>query len=129
MSDRSARQFRMGMLRIEGVLEGGDVFRDDGTAFWVNGTEIAYLDGTGAADIRLTKRVISEHRELIRADARVTRRSSSSDWVTVTFASASDVRAALELAELAARAHRPPPGVPAKPPPEGTDLARRRRFH
>ncbi|MEX2247512.1 MAG: luciferase family protein [Dehalococcoidia bacterium] len=126
--DRFARQLRRGLLAIDGVLLGGDVF-SGGDAFWVNGTEIAYLDGDTALAVRLTRRVISEHRKQIRADARITRRAPSSDWVSMSFASAADMRAALEWTELAAAAHRPPSGVPAKAPPEGAALARRRRFH
>jgi hypothetical protein len=40
-----------------------------------------------------------------------------------------DTALVVELAELAAAQYRPSDGSPCKPPPEGTDLARRRRFH
>ena len=40
-----------------------------------------------------------------------------------------DLPLIVELAEMAAAAHRPPSGYAVKPPPTGADLARRRRFH
>jgi len=66
---------------------------------------------------------------VLKNDPRVDRRGKSSDWVMVSIAGDSDMAFALQLVELAAEAHRPPAGTPLRPPPEGRDLERRRRFH
>lgn len=116
------------MSRIDGVVEGDSAFRD-GPGFWVNGTEIAHFESPSAIDLRLTKAEIRAGRPRLRADPRVTLRSSSSDWLTVGFATAADEALVLELAEVAAAAHRPPPGSAPVLPPAGAALARRRRFH
>jgi hypothetical protein len=122
------RRVRTRLLAIDGVVEGGGAFTD-GPAFWVNGKEVAHWHGDDALELRLTKRVISEQRARLKADPRIELRRNTSDWLMITVVSPKDVDLAVELAELAAAAHRPPPGVPAKPPPEGAELERRRRFH
>jgi hypothetical protein len=94
----------------------------------VNGTQVANLDDD-ALGLRLTRKVISAHRPRLKADARVDLRRSGSDWIIVRLSGPDAVDLAVELAELAAGAHRPPPGVTSTPPPTGADLARRRRFH
>jgi Family of unknown function (DUF5519) len=116
------------LCRIDGVLEADSAFKS-GTAFWVNGREIAHFEGPDGIDLRLTRAQISARRADLKADPRVTLRPGSSDWLTVRFASASDEEFVCELAEAAAAAHRPVNGSAAKPPPAGADLARRRRFH
>ena len=78
--------------------------------------------------VRLSRKVIGQHRARLRDDERVTLRGSS-DWIGLRVAAPADVAIAVELAELAAAQYRPTDGSPCKPPPEGADLARRRRFH
>ncbi|MGB6455165.1 MAG: luciferase family protein, partial [Streptosporangiaceae bacterium] len=104
------------LCQIEGVAEGDSAFKD-GPGFWVNGTEIAHFDGASAIDLRLTRSEIRARRALLRDDPRVAMRSSSSDWLTVEFGTEPDQAFVLELAEVAAAAHRPPPGSTALPPP------------
>jgi Family of unknown function (DUF5519) len=116
------------LCRIEGVAESDSVFKT-GPGFWVNGTEIAHFEGTGAIDLRLTKAEIRTRRAQLRADERVTLRASSSDWLTVRFGTAADEALVLELAEAAAAAHRPTGDAVARLPPTGAALTRRRRFH
>jgi hypothetical protein len=118
---------RRALLRIEGVVESDGVF-GDGPAFWVNGTQIAYFDGDSVLDLRLTRPVIGAQRDRLLA-AGIRRRSKSSDWVMLPIESKAQIAFALELAAMAAAAHRPAAGVSAKPPPQGADLERRRRFH
>lgn len=102
----------------------------DRPAFWVNGKEIAHEDADGSYDVRLTRQVIRQMRDALRAEPRVRlRSSSSSDWVEVDVADADGERLVVELVRVAADAHRPPPGTTPLPPPEGDELARRRRFH
>jgi Family of unknown function (DUF5519) len=116
------------LCRISGVLEGESAFKP-GSAFWVNGKEIAHFEGDRAIDLRLTRAEIRARRAELRADPRVTLRASSSDWLTIEFAGAPDEEFVCGLAEIAAAAHRPADGSAPKPPPAGSDLARRRRFH
>jgi hypothetical protein len=59
----------------------------------------------------------------------VTLRASPSDWLTVEFGTAADEVFVLELAEIAAAAHRPAGAAAGLLPPTGAALARRRRFH
>jgi hypothetical protein len=118
------------LAAVEGFVEGSSIFSEDDAdrAYFVNGTQVANMD-ENALGLRLTRKVISAHRPRLKADPRVDLRKSGSDWIIVAIASDDDVELAVELAELAAAAHRPPPGVTAKPPPTGAELARRRRFH
>ncbi|MEX2159580.1 MAG: luciferase family protein [Dehalococcoidia bacterium] len=118
---------RRRLRKIAGMLESPGTFYED-DAFWVNAKEIAHFHD-GAISIRITRPVFSAHRDRLRADPRVSRRSPASDWITVQLESPKDVDFAAELAQLAADAHRPAAGVAAKPPPTGADLERRRRFH
>ena len=100
-----------------------------GDAYWCNGKEIAHFESDTVIEVRLTKAEIRERRERLEADPRVELRPSGADWITVTLASTRDVAFVVDLVRVAVKAHRPPPGVPAEPPPTGRELDRRRRFH
>lgn len=130
------------ILAVDDVLEGLSIFRTDessewalrsasrwGTAFFVDSRQMAEFGEGNTIGIRLSREVIREHRERLKADPRVDLRRSGSDWVIVTFRRATDIPFVIELVELAAACYRPPPGVAAKPPPTGADLERRRRWH
>jgi hypothetical protein len=105
------------------------VFGADGDpAYWVNAKQLANPVSDDELAIRLTRKVISQHRPRLKADDRVEIRGSS-DWVGVLVAKPADTELVVELCELAAAVYRPTDGSPCKPPPEGADLARRRRFH
>lgn len=124
------QRVRKEVLAVDGVLEGPSIFReDDGTAFFVDAKQMAEFGDGNTIGVRLSKEVIREHRERLKADPRVEPRRSGSDWVIVSFPRASDIPFVIELVELAAARYRPPPGVAAKPPPTGADLERRRRWH
>ena len=118
------------LAAIDGFEEGSSIFSDDDAdrAWFVNGTQVANTTDDGL-ELRLTRKVISAHRSRLKADDRVLLRRSGSDWIGVVVEEPPDVDLALELAQLAAQAHLPPPGTPRKPPPSGPDLERRRRFH
>jgi hypothetical protein len=108
---------------------GADVFGEDGDpAYWVNAKQTVNMVGEHGLAIRLTRKVISQHRARLKADERVEIRGSS-DWVGLLVTKPADTALALELTELAAAVYRPTDGSPCKPPPEGADLDRRRRFH
>jgi hypothetical protein len=122
------RKLTVRLRRVEGLVESPSAFGAE-NAFWCNGTEIAHFDSADVVDLRLTRSVISELRPVLREDARVELRKSSSDWIEVRIRSDDDIAFAVELAERAAVAHRARGGETAKPPPVGADLGRRRRFH
>jgi luciferase-like monooxygenase len=123
-----ANRLREALCQVDDVIESESAFKDE-LAFWANGKEIAHFEGDHAVDIRLTRRQISARRAELRADPRVVLRPGSSDWLTVEFHSEEDERFVVGLVEIAAAAHRPADGSTAAPPPQGSDLARRRRFH
>lgn len=117
------------VLALGDVVQSPSMF-SDGTALWVDGTEIAHFDSDGALDLRLTRKVIGQLRPRLREDPRVSfRRSPSSDWIELRIAADEDEELLVELVSRAAEAHRPPPGARLRPPPSGAALARRRRFH
>ena len=128
MKSQLQQRARKGILAIEGVVESPGIFGEH-DAFWVNGKQIAHFLDDDHLQLRLTRRVIAAQRGRLRTDPRVQLRSGMSDWLKLRISSNKDLPFALELTELAASAHRPGAGVPAKPPPIGADLARRRRFH
>ena len=105
------------------------MFGGDGDpAYWVDAKQMANPVGDDDLALRLTRKVISQHRARLKADGRVEIRGSS-DWIGVHVTRPDDVALAVELAELAAAVYRPTDGRPCRPPPGGADLARRRRFH
>jgi hypothetical protein len=121
-------RIRRALLTIDGILESPGIFYDD-DAYWVNGTQIAHFRDAISIEIRLTKANIRAQRDRLRKDPRVELRSGASDWIMVRWSSPRDAAFIAELADIAAAAHRAPSGTTAKPPPQGADLARRRRFH
>jgi len=123
-----SRKLRQALAAIDGVEESDSAFKDD-VGYWVNGKEIAHFEGERAIDIRLTRAVIRDRRAGLTADPRVRLRASGSDWLTVELTGRGAVAFVVELVEAAAAAHRAPSGTIAAPPPQGSDLSRRRRFH
>jgi hypothetical protein len=119
---------RDAIAALDGVVESPSMFKDD-LAYWVHGKEIAHFETRDLIEIRLTRSVIRERRDVLRADPRIEIRYSGSDWIDVRFSSPVDIDFVLDLVEAAAAAHLPPPGVAPDPPPTGPDLERRRRFH
>lgn len=113
---------------IPGLLLSESMF-GHGDAYWANGKEVLHFEDESNVEIRLTRAVIREHRAALKADDRVALRPNGGDWISVRYATAADVELIAQVATQAAEAHRPPPGVSAKPPPSGTELARRQRFH
>lgn len=111
---------------IEGAAVGEGAFKP-GPAVWAGRREVAHIDADGALDIRLTKQLIRSRRTALKADARVALRANGSDWLEVRVATADDIEFALLLVRDAVAANLPTaePG----PPPSGSDLKRRRRFH
>jgi hypothetical protein len=125
---RAARLWRA-LEQIDGFMEGASIFgeSDDDRAYFVNGTQVASADGN-QFELRLTRRVISEHRQALKQEPSVVLRRSGSDWIVVEVTRDEDEALVLRLATLAAAAHRPATGI-LKEPPTGAELARRRRFH
>ena len=111
---------------IDGAALGEGAF-SPGPAIWVGKREIAHFDDEQSLDVRMTKAVIRERRQEFKDDPRVSLRRGGSDWIEVRTQSESDLDFALTLVSEAIAANLPTaaPG----PPPSGSDLARRRRFH
>jgi hypothetical protein len=124
----SERTVWRALAAIDGFAEGSSIFSDDDAdrAYFVDGTQVANLHD-GKLGLRLTRPLIRDHRPALKADPHVDLLRSGGDWIAVDIA-APPARI-MELAELTAGAHRPPRGVTAKPPPTGSELDRRRRFH
>ena len=130
MASAVLRRTWKALAAVEDFELGENIFGgDDDPAYWVNATQVANLVGEDGLALRLTRKVVSSHRARLKADERVDLLRSGSDWIGVTITTSGDTALALELAELAAAAHRPTDGSPCKPPPIGADLARRKRFH
>ena len=118
------------LASVEDFEIGENIFGgEDDPAYWVNATQVANLVGEEGLALRLTRKVISAHRP----GSRPTNASISAERRrldrTCKITKPADTTLAVELAELAADAHRPADGSPCKPPPMGADLARRKRFH
>jgi hypothetical protein len=69
------------MLSTGEVAEAPSRYKDD-LGYWVDGREIAHFESDDMLDLRLTRSVIREHRDTLKADPRVQLRGGS-DWVTV----------------------------------------------
>jgi Family of unknown function (DUF5519) len=111
---------------LEGAALGDGAFAT-GPAIWLGRREVAHLDRDGALDVRLTKPVIRRRRDELRANPRVTMRSSASDWIAFDLNADTSSDEAIALVRQAIDANLP--AAPPGPPPEGADLERRRRFH
>jgi predicted signal transduction protein with EAL and GGDEF domain len=124
------KRVRRRLLDIADVQEGDAVFGDRTrtTAFFVDGTQMANFVGENTLGIRLMRSTISRLRVTLKADDRVTIPRPGGDWIAVVFPTSADIDFVVELAAVAADAHRPA-GGPIRPPPSGPDLARRQGFH
>ena len=130
MASAALRRTWKALAAVDDFELGEDIFGgDDDPAYWVNATQVANLVGDDGLALRLTRKVISAHRPRLQADERVDLLRRGGVWIGVTIRKPTDTALAVELAELAAAAHRPADGSPCKPPPVGADLARRKRFH
>lgn len=125
------KRLRRCLLAIPDVHEGEAVFGDAErtTAFFVDAKEMAYLYDENGLAIRLSRKKISELRAELKADDRVEPLKSGRDWMEVRFRTTGDVDFVVGLVAMAADIYRPSDGRPARLPPTGADLARRRRFH
>src|SRR5215471_10515217 len=118
------------LCRLGGADQGSSVFSDDDAApaLWVDGVQIAHFREADVVEVRLTKAGIRADRARLGADSRVTLRKNPSDWLQVRFARPADIAFVSELVSASIAAHAPN-GRASRPPPSGTDLARRKRFH
>ena len=119
------------MAGLADFVEGPSPFAEDDLprAFWVKGKQVVNLRGPDQIELRMTKAVIASRRQQLRTDPRIELRRNPSDWLIVQVAKLVDADLVVELAGLAAEAHRNLNPHGTAPVPEGTDLARRRRFH
>ena len=91
---------------IDGVVQRESRFAPV-PAWWVDGREVVHVDTDGSLDIRVTRKVIVEHRELFRTDDRVQLRPG--DWLTFHVAGPGDVPDAADIIAMAVEANRRPP--------------------
>ena len=77
-------------------------------ALWLGTREIAHCHN-GQVDVRLTRAVVRELRDELRADARIDLRGPGFDWILVRVRNEADVRRALELLGHAVRVAKIPP--------------------
>ena len=75
-------------------------------AFWVNGVEIAHIEGEHVLEVRLTRKVISEMRPELKAHDSVRLRRHTSDWLEVVIAGGDDTEFAISLFRRAVEEHR-----------------------
>jgi hypothetical protein len=75
-------------------------------AWRVSGREFLHFHGENEIDLRLTRAVIRDQRDRLRANRRVDLRQHSSHWIRVSLSSPGDVRFALRLVKLAVVANR-----------------------
>lgn len=79
-------------------------FGDHGPALWVGKHQIAHLHRENV-EIRLTRGLMREMRDELRADLRINMRQPGSDWILLYLRTPADVTRALELLRLAIRAN------------------------
>jgi len=95
-----ARGARMRGLRIRPSR-----FRGHTDALWLGTREIAHCHN-GQVDVRLTRAVVRELRDELRADARIDLRGPGFDWILVRVRHRADLERAIELLRHAMRAAR-----------------------
>ena len=119
------------MAGLQGFVEGPSTFAEDdpARAYWIGGKQVVNLRGPDRIELRVTKAIIARRRQALRSDPRVELRRNPSDWLIVHLTKLVDADLVVELATLAAEAHRHLNTLGNPPVPEGADLARRRRFH
>jgi hypothetical protein len=91
--------------RLRGVTVRKSKFRGHGAALWLGKFEVAHCHND-QADIRLTRQVVRDLGDELRADARIDLRRSGSDWILVRLRRRADVDRAIELVRRAIRATR-----------------------
>jgi len=74
-------------------------------ALWLGTREIAHCHN-GQVDVRLTRAVVRELRDELRADARIDLRGPGYDWILVRVRNRADVERAIELLRHAIRVAR-----------------------
>ena len=74
-------------------------------ALWVGTREIAHCHN-GQVDVRLTRAIVRELRDELRADARIDLRGPGFDWILVRVRRRADVERAIELLRHAIRVAR-----------------------
>lgn len=102
--------------RMPGVTRRASRFKGGGhtDALWAAGREVAHCHD-GNVDVRLTREVVRELRDELRADARIDLRGPGFDWILVRVRHARDIGRALELLRraIAVSAASPRPRAPS----------------
>ena len=92
--------------RMRGVQLRPSRFKKGHTdALWLGTREIAHCHN-GQVDVRLTRAVVRELRDELRADARIDLRGPGFDWILIRVRRKADVERAIELLRHAIRVAR-----------------------
>lgn len=93
--------------RMPGVRLRPSRFRGRGhtDALWLGTREIAHCHN-GQVDVRLTRAVVRELRDELRADARIDLRGPGFDWILIRVRHRADLERAIELLRYAIRVAR-----------------------
>ncbi|OLD04423.1 hypothetical protein AUG19_00415 [archaeon 13_1_20CM_2_54_9] len=83
----------------------------DGTAFYIRQREFAHFHNNQEIDVRLTRSYQEEYSSLLVEDKRVKFREHPSQWLSIKFATTSDVDYAFSIVDLASKANRLHPGL------------------
>jgi hypothetical protein len=99
-------EFMQRGARMRGVRVRPSRFKKGHTdALWFGTREIAHCHN-GQVDVRLTRAVVRELRDELRADARIDLRGPGFDWILVRVRKRADVGRAIELLRHAIRVAR-----------------------
>jgi hypothetical protein len=99
-------EFMQRGARMRGVQVRPSRFKKGHTdALWLGTREIAHCHN-GQVDVRLTRAVVRELRDELRADARIDLRGPGFDWILVRVRNRKDVDRAIELLHHAVRVAR-----------------------
>lgn len=75
-------------------------------AYYVGSREFAHFHNNREIDVRLTRKLQTEHADRIRNDSRVKFRDRPSEWIALSLSRTEDVNYAFEMVKLALEANR-----------------------
>lgn len=95
------------LVTLAGVSEAPSQWADR-AALWVDGREIAHLGSDGWLDVRLSRKLIAQHRAALRSDPAVELRRSGGDWARFRVETDEALAEAVRFCGLAVEANRRP---------------------
>src|SRR2546428_13092456 len=95
-SPRLASLLESKILALDGVNKKKSRWMDR-TAFYIGQREFAHFHHNGEIDVRLTRRYQQEYSGLLAKDKRIKFRERPSQWISIKFATTSDVDYAFSI--------------------------------